>query len=71
MVSCIYQEYKMALISKVTNITNEYGKLTVEEYEFLFSLIRAATFKGESLEFVYNLTAKLQEQYLELKTTRN
>ncbi len=61
----------MALISKVTNIISEYGKLTVEEYEFLFNIIRNTTFKGESLEFVYNLTAKLQEQYLALKNNRN
>ncbi len=61
----------MALISKVTNITSEHGKLTVEEYEFLFNIIRNTTFKGESLEFVYNLTAKLQEQYLALKNNRN
>ncbi len=61
----------MALISKVTNIISEYGKLTVDEYEFLFNIIRNTTFKGESLEFVYNLTAKLQEQYLALKNNRN
>jgi hypothetical protein len=66
----------MGLISKVIEKSTGTVKqekveqpnaLTVEEYECLFSLIRNATFKGEQLDFIYNLTMKLQNQYLELK----
>lgn len=53
----------MGLISKFTE-TNNQNKLTTPEYEFLFSLIKSSTFKGEHLELVYNLTIKLQNQYL-------
>ena len=66
----------MGLISKVIEKSTGTVKqekveqpnaLTVEEYECLFNLIRNATFKGEQLDFIYNLTMKLQNQYLELK----
>lgn len=60
----------MGLTQKVTNktvITNP-AKLTIAEYEFLFFLIKNATFKGDQLEFVYNLTVKLQEEYFALKS---
>lgn len=65
----------MGLISKVIEKSTgtvkqekvEPNALTVEEYECLFNLIRNATFKGEQLDFIYNLTMKLQNQYLELK----
>ena len=66
----------MGLISKVIEKSTNSGKvdraeqpnaLTVEEYECLFNLIRNATFKGEQFDFIYNLTMKLQNQYLELK----
>jgi hypothetical protein len=64
----------MGLANKVTNktITNTNNEmtqlnLTIPEYEFLFGLIKNATFKGEHLELVYNLTVKLQEQYMKLK----
>ena len=50
-------------------IVNTTGnKLTVPEYEFLFFLIKNTTFKGEQLEFIYNLTVKLQEEYFALKS---
>ena len=61
----------MGLISKVieksTGTVKQENALNVEEYECLFNLIRNATFKGEQLDFIYNLTIKLQNQYLELK----
>jgi hypothetical protein len=53
----------MGLISKFTEVANQ-NKLTTAEYEFLFSLIKSSNFKGEHLELVYNLTIKLQNQYL-------
>ena len=53
------------IVSKSTSSTA--NKLTAEEYEFLFVLIRNSTFKGENLELIYNLTLKLQEEYIQLK----
>lgn len=43
------------------------SRLTTQEYEFLFGLIKNSMFKGDQLEFVYTLTAKLQEEYFLLK----
>jgi hypothetical protein len=64
----------MGLIDKATNKTtintNEQMtqlNLTIPEYEFLFGLIKNATFKGEHLQIIYSLTVKLQEQYMKLK----
>ena len=56
----------MALVEKSTDIND---KLSPEEYEFLFMLIKNSSFKGENLEFLYNLVVKLQNQYL--KTTKS
>jgi hypothetical protein len=61
----------MALVEKVIKTGNKsvqhIPELNSREYEFLFSLIKNSTFKGEQLEFLYNLTLKLQEQYLNVK----
>lgn len=45
-------------------------RYSAEEYEFLFTLVKGATFKGEHLEFVYNLILKLQEDYIAIKKTK-
>jgi hypothetical protein len=37
--------------------------LTKEEVEVLLIIVRDATFKGESVEKVYNLILKLQQHY--------
>ena len=37
--------------------------LTKEEVEVLLILVRDATFKGESVERIYNLILKLQQYY--------
>lgn len=61
----------MALIDKVSKpsipVGGDVPRLTKPEYEFLFSLIKNSTFKGEHLELLYNLTVKLQAQYLIVK----
>lgn len=61
----------MGLLDKVSSKPEKLvignNKLTATEYEFLFFLIKNATFKGEQLEFVYNLTLKLQEEYFAVK----
>lgn len=45
-------------------------RYSAEEYEFLFTLVKGATFKGEHLEFVYNLILKLQEDYIAVKKSK-
>ena len=45
-------------------------RYSAEEYEFLFTLIKGATFKGEHLEFVYNSILKLQEDYIAIKKVK-
>jgi hypothetical protein len=40
--------------------------LTKQEIEFLFSLIKQSSFQGDSLESLYNLVLKLQQQYISL-----
>ena len=41
----------------------QYLSLTKEEVEILLITVRDATFKGESIERVYNLILKLQQYY--------
>jgi hypothetical protein len=41
--------------------------LTVEEYEFLFEIIKGYKFDGKDLELLYNMVIKLQDQYLKIK----
>ena len=42
-------------------------QLNAQELEFLLLLIKQSTFKGESLEVVFNTTLKLQTQYTKAK----
>lgn len=58
----------MALIDKVNPPRQPRpDDLTLKEYEFLFEIIKSSNFQGQDLELIYNLTIKLQEQYLYLK----
>jgi hypothetical protein len=59
----------MGLIEKAGKSTPAKAEntLTTQEYEFLFNIIKNSTFKGEHLEILYNLTLKLQNQYVSLK----
>lgn len=41
--------------------------LTIEEFEYLFTLIKNSTFKGTELEIIYSIILKLQKRYLEKK----
>jgi hypothetical protein len=41
--------------------------LTIEEFEYLFNLIKSSTFKGTELEIIYSIILKLQKRYLEKK----
>jgi len=61
----------MGLIDKIQNRGNQPKvdspaliELNKNETEFLLSLIKNTTFKGEHIELLYNLTLKLQKLYL-------
>lgn len=57
----------MSLLNKITAKPQvDVNALTKEEIEFLLMLIKQSTFQGESLENLYNLVLKLQQQYLSL-----
>ena len=57
----------MSLLNKLTPRSQEDpNALTKQEIEFLITLIRQSSFQGESLESLYNLVLKLQQQYLSL-----
>jgi hypothetical protein len=51
----------------VQNTTPAPEQLNVQELEFLLSLIKQASFKGEYIEVVYNAASKLQAQYTKIK----
>tara|TARA_E500000318_G_scaffold111008_1_gene128086 strand:+ start:3785 stop:4030 length:246 start_codon:yes stop_codon:yes gene_type:complete len=46
--------------------TTEDLLLNKKDLEFLLSLVKNSTFKGEQIELIYNLTSKLQKAYLEV-----
>jgi|TARA_B100000902_G_C27025191_1_gene771647 hypothetical protein len=46
--------------------TTEDLLLNKKDLEFLLSLVKNSTFKGEQIELIYNLTSKLQKAYLEI-----
>lgn len=45
-------------------VVKDINQLTTAEIEFLLSLIKDSTFKGEQVEIIYNTTFKLQQQYI-------
>jgi len=60
----------MGLVEKTSKVSSNVkidNSINKQEYEFLFNIIRNSTFKGEHLEILYNLTLKLQNQYVSLK----
>ena len=60
----------MSLLNKIVGTqsqpTADPNALTKQELEFLLVLIKQSSFQGESLESLYNLVLKLQQQYLSL-----
>jgi len=57
----------MSLLNKITGKPQEDPNgLSKQEIEFLLLLIKQSSFQGESLESLYNLVLKLQQQYLSL-----
>jgi hypothetical protein len=56
----------MALIDKVLSKQVDPNQLTKDEIHFLLELIKRSSFQGESLEGLYNLVLKLQNQFISL-----
>ena len=59
----------MSLINKITGSHNPQphpDALTKQDIEVLLMLIKQSSFQGESLELLYNLVLKLQNQYVSL-----
>jgi hypothetical protein len=57
----------MSLLNKIINRPQEDPNiLTKQEIELLISLIKQSHFQGDSLEILYNLVLKLQQQYVSL-----
>ena len=46
--------------------SSDLNQLTKEEIQFLVELIKRSSFQGETLESLYNLVLKLQNQYIHL-----
>lgn len=66
----------MGLIDKINQqkgiqpqniVTSAPEQLNAQELEFLLSLIKQSTFKGEAVEIIYNTAFKLQNQYSKFK----
>lgn len=49
---------------KDTTSTLDPDQLDIQELEFLLSVLKQSTFKGEMIEVMYNLVVKLQSQYM-------
>jgi hypothetical protein len=57
----------MSLLTKIAGKAQEDpNALNKQEIELLLGLIKQSHFQGESLESLYNLVLKLQQQYLSL-----
>ena len=60
----------MSLITKIIGTssqpTADPNVLNKQEIELLLALVKQSHFQGESLENLYNLVLKLQQQYLSL-----
>lgn len=59
----------MSLIDKVRKEEMSKVKDTLEQHEieFILSMIKQSTFKGENIEPLYNIVLKLQSQHINLK----
>lgn len=56
----------MGLIDKVKQQQKVSNNLDTAEIEFILSLIKNSTFKGENLDILYKIAVKLQNQYTEI-----
>ena len=56
----------MGLLDKVQGQQKVSNNLDIAEIEFILSLIKNSTFKGENLDILYKIAIKLQNQYTEI-----
>ena len=56
----------MGLLDKVQGQQKVSNNLDIAEIEFILSLIKNSTFKGENLDILYKIAVKLQNQYTEI-----
>jgi len=56
----------MGLLDKVQGQKKVSNNLDSSEIEFILSLIKNSTFKGENLDILYKIAVKLQNQYTEI-----
>lgn len=56
----------MSLLDKVQGQKKVSNNLDTAEIEFILSLIKNSTFKGENLDILYKIAVKLQNQYTEI-----
>jgi hypothetical protein len=56
----------MGLLDKVKQQQKVSNNLDSSEIEFILSLIKNSTFKGENLDILYKIAIKLQNQYTEI-----
>lgn len=56
----------MGLLDKVQGQKKASNNLDSSEIEFILSLIKNSTFKGENLDILYKIAVKLQNQYTEI-----
>lgn len=56
----------MSLLDRVQGQKKVSNNLDIAEIEFILSLIKNSTFKGENLDILYKIAVKLQNQYTEI-----
>jgi len=56
----------MGLLDKVKQQQKVSNNLDTTEIEFILSLIKNSTFKGENLDILYKIAVKLQNQYTDI-----
>lgn len=56
----------MGLLDKVQGQKKVSNNLDSSEIEFILSLIKNSTFKGENLDILYKIAVKLQNQYTDI-----
>lgn len=54
------------IIGKTKQSQTDPNQLTTEDLEYLLSMLKVVTLKGDQVEVFYNLVIKLQNQYLSL-----
>jgi len=59
----------MGLIKQATS--DNKSIFTTQEIEYLINLISESNFKGKDLQIVYNITSKLQQEYIKIEKLKS